>query len=307
MSENGHWPALPPLDAWEDTQATVHMWTQIAGKVRLELAPQISHCWGSTLYVTSRGLTTSAIPFDGGSFTIDFDFISHALSVMTSKGQGGQFALRPMSVAEFYRKLFAVLEHLGIRVRIYKKPVEVIESIPFPDDDKHASYDSEAIHRFWLALVSSASVMERFRSAFMGKVSPVHFFWGAFDLAVTRFSGRRAPRHPGGVPNCPDRVMYDAYSHEVSSAGFWPGTGLGEAAYYSYAYPEPEGFRERMVKPEAAGFDEQLGEFVLPYEAVRSSTDPDMVLLAFLESTYESAADLAAWDRVSLERGRRQE
>jgi hypothetical protein len=296
------WPELPPLESWQDTCTTVHMWTQILGKIRLELAPQISHCWGSALYVTSRGLTTSAIPWGRGSFTIDMDFVDRQLRVTTSGGSGGHFALCPMPVCEFHRRVFSLLESLDIRVRIFPKPVEVVESIPFHEDDRHASYDADAMHRFWLALVASANVMERFRAEFVGKVSPVHFFWGAFDLAVTRFSGRRAPLHPGGVPNCPDRVMHDAYSHEVSSAGFWPGAGLGEAAFYSYAYPEAPGFRDRPVEPDQARFDTTLGEFILPYDAVRRSGNPEATLLSFLRTTYEAAAELARWDRKALER-----
>lgn len=295
------WPALPPLADWQDTFDTLHRWTQIVGKVRLECAPRLNHSWGSTLYVTTRGLTTSPIPHGGCTFAIDFDFVAHALRVSTSEDEERSFALESMSVADFYRKTMDTLSGLGIEVEILARPVEVEEATPFEEDTGHASYDADAAHRFWRALVQADRVLTDFRARFTGKVSPVHFFWGAFDLAVTRFSGRDAPKHPGGVPNCADWVMEEAYSHELASAGFWAGAGLGEPAFYAYAYPEPEGFRARAVEPEAVVYHEDLGEFVLPYEAVRTAPDPDAALLAFLQSTYEAAADLADWDREALE------
>lgn len=300
---NGAWPALPPLAEWQDTCSTLHMWVQIVGKIRLELAPWINHSWGSALYVTTRGLTTSPIPDGARSFAIDFDFIDHALRVTTSDGTERAFPLQPMSVADFHRKTMDAVHALGIEVEIFGRPVEVEEAIRFEDDERHASYDAVVVQRFWCAQVQVARVFNAFRARFIGKSSPVHFFWGAFDLAVTRFSGRTAPKHPGGAPNCADWVMQEAYSHEVASAGFWPGTGgVGEAAFYAYAYPEPEGYRSRIVRPEAAYFLEALGEFVLPYEAVRTAAAPDQALLAFLQDTYEAAADLARWDRAALER-----
>ena len=295
------WPELPPLDDWQDTFETVHLWTQIVGKIRLEHAPWINHSWGSALYVTTRGLTTSPIPYEKQTFAIDLDFTEHALRISTSTGEERAFDLAPMSVATFYRRIMDALSDLGIEVEIYPKPVEIPDSIqPFPEDETHASYDAEAVHRFWRALVQADRVFTAFRARFTGKVSPVHFFWGAFDLAVTRFSGRDAPR-PGGVPNCADWVMEEAYSKELSSAGFWPGAGLGEAAFYSYAYPEPDGYREREIEPEAAYYLDDMGEFGLPYEVVRTADDPDAALLSFLQSTYEAAADLADWDRDALE------
>jgi hypothetical protein len=296
------WPTLPPIEDWQDTFETVHMWTQIVGKIRLEQAPWINHSWGSALYVTTRGLTTSPIPYEKSTFAIDFDFVDPALRIHTSAGQERTFDLEPMSVADFYEKTMRALDDLGIEVEIYPKPVEVPDPIqPFPEDETHASYEADAVHRFWRALVQADRVFKDFRARFIGKVSPVHFFWGAFDLAVTRFSGRDAPRHPGGVPNCADWVMEEAYSKELSSAGFWPGTGLGEAAFYSYAYPEPDGYREYDVQPEAAYYLDEMGEYVLPYEAVRTADDPAATLLAFLQSTYEAAADRADWDRDALE------
>ncbi len=297
-----HWSRLPPLEDWQDTYATVHMWTQIIGKIRLEFAPDINHCWGSTLYVTTRGLTTSPIPYGIFTFAIEFDFIAHALRISTSQGTGQSFALQPMPVADFYRKVMEALGELGITVGIFTRRVEVKVAIPFEQDTQHASYDADAVHRFWQALVSAGRVFTDFRARFTGKASPVHFFWGSFDLAVTRFSGRTAPRHPGGVPNLADRVVQEAYSHEVSSAGFWPGTGLGEAAFYSYAYPAPAGFDKYPVQPKEAYFHTGLGEFILPYEAVRTAQDPTQALLRFLQTTYDAAATLADWDRAALER-----
>ncbi len=296
------WPELPPLAAWQDTCATLHLWTQVVGKVRLALGPRINHWWGVALYVTPRGLTTSAMPYAAGTVEIEFDFARHTLRVETSEGGTQAFALEAMPVADFYRKTMAALRALGVEADVWPVPVEMEDVIPFEDDTEHASYDPEAVHAFWRALVQADRVFTDFRARFVGKSSPSHFFWGAFDLAVTRFSGRTAPPHPGGYPNVADWVMEEAYSHEVASAGFWPGTGLGEAAFYAYAYPQPDGFAEREVEPEAAYFHDDLGEFVLPYEAVRTAADPDATLLAFLQSTYEAAADLAAWDRPALER-----
>ena len=296
------WPTLAPLAEWEDTCTTVHMWTQIVGKIRMQRAPRINHWWGSTLYLTSQGLTTSPIADGNRTFTIDFDFVSHELSVMTSENEQRAFKLEAMSVASFYRQLIDALREINIDVHILGRPVEVAEAIPFAEDLQHASYDAERVHQFWCGLVQADRVFKNFRARFLGKSSPVHFFWGAFDLAVTRFSGRTAPQHPGGVPNTADWVMHEAYSHELSSAGFWPGTGLGEAAFYSYAYPSPPGFSRYRIKPDEAYFHEQLGEFILPYEAVRSAPEPDEMLTSFLESTYEAAAVLANWDRNALER-----
>lgn len=295
------WPELPPLEDWQDTFDTLHMWVQIVGKVRLECGPWLNHSWGSALYVTTRGLTTSPVPHRGRTFAIDFDFVSHALRVTTSEGEERSFALEPMAVADFYRKTMDALDSLGIEVEIFSRPVEVETATPFEEDTEHASYDADPVHRFWRALVQADRVMTDFRSRFIGKVSPVHFFWGAFDLAVTRFSGRDAPTHPGGAPNCADWVMEEAYSRELASVGFWPGAGLGEAAFYAYAYPQPDGFKDRPVQPDAAYFHDDLGEFILPYEAVQKAPDPDAALLAFLQSTYEAAADLASWDRAALE------
>ena len=296
------WPVLPPLEDWQATLDTVHRWTQIIGKIRLEQGPWINHSWGSALYVTPRGLTTSPIPYEARTFSIDLDFTSHTFRLTSSTGDERRFALRPMSVATFYEQTMGALADLGLGVEIYPRPVEIPDPIqPFPEDDQHASYDAEAMQRFWRALVQADRVFKAFRARFLGKVSPVHFFWGAFDLAVTRFSGRDAPPHPGGVPNCADWVMEEAYSQELSSAGFWPGTGLGEAAFYSYAYPEPEGYRDADVTPEAAYYLGDLGEYVLPYEAVRSAAQPDDVLLSFLQATYVAAAEHANWDRDDLE------
>lgn len=292
------WPVLPALNDWQDTCITVHMWSQIVGKIRLALAPAVNHSWGSTLYVTTRGLTTSPIPYGNRTFAIDFDFCAHVLRITTSEAQERFFPLAPMSVASFYGKLFDSLGKLNIEVKILARPVEVETATPFAKDEQHASYDPDAIHRYWCALVQVSRVFSSFRAGFIGKVSPVHFFWGAFDLAVTRFSGRTAPKHPGGAPNCADWVMEEAYSHELSSAGFWPGTGLGEAAFYAYAYPAPEGFKKYPVLPGAAYFHDGLGEFVLPYEAVRVSQSPDESLLGFLQSTYEAAAELSAWRKL---------
>jgi hypothetical protein len=278
------------------------MWTQIVGKVRLVQTPWINHSWHVTLYVTARGLTTSAIPCAGTVFQIDFDFVEHELRISSGDGRTGGFRLEPQSVATFHARLFEALAKLGLHVKIYGRPNEVAEAIPFAQDETHRSYDADYANRFWRILVHSARVMTAFRARFIGKCSPVHFFWGAPDLAVTRFSGRAAPEHPGGVPNLPDWVAREAYSHEVSSCGFWPGGGpLPHPAFYAYAYPEPAGFADVSVKPGAAYYNTDLREFVLPYDAVRLSDAPDETLLDFLQSTYEAAADLGSWDRSALE------
>jgi hypothetical protein len=295
------WPDLP-TSAWRDTYETLQLWTQIVGKIRLSRTPWLNHSWHVTLYVTARGLTTSPIPDDAGTFQIDFDFIDHVLRISTSGGAKREFALTGQSVASFYAAVMAALAELGIHVAIDEMPNELPDPIRFSQDDRHASYDPDAVRRFFQILVNADRVFKKFRTGFLGKASPVHFFWGSFDLAVTRFSGRRAPRHPGGVPHLPDDVTCEAYSHEVSSAGFWPGSGaIDYPAFYSYAYPEPPGFRATRVRPEAAFFSEALGEFILPYDAVRLSAQPDQALLDFLQSTYEAAANAAKWDRDALE------
>jgi hypothetical protein len=295
------WPALP-YAAWADTYATLHLWTQIVGKIRLVQTPWVNHSWHVTLYVTPRGLTTSPIPYDGRAFRIDFDFIDHALVMQTSDGAERRLALQPRSVADFHDAVMAALAEVGIRVRIHGRPNEVPNPIPFRDDCEHAAYDAVYTQRFWRVLLQADRVFKQFRTRFLGKVSPVHFFWGSFDHAVTRFSGRKAPPHPGGIPNLPDAVTREAYSHEVSSAGFWPGGGAVDyPAFYSYAYPAPAGFATTPVRPDAAFFHEQLGEFILPYDAVRNAPAPDALLLDFLQSTYEAAANGASWDRVALE------
>ncbi|NBC26609.1 MAG: hypothetical protein GVY08_07105 [Bacteroidetes bacterium] len=298
---NNSWPELPSMNEWADTQSTVHMWTQIVGKVRLELSPWVNHSWGSVLYVSPVGLTTSAIPYEGSTFDIEFDFVKHRLIIRSSGKESNSFELKPMTVAEFYEKIMADLHELGIKVSILARPVEVEEAIPFTDDTKHNSYDADAIHRYWRALVQIDRVFSEFRSGFVGKSSPSHFFWGAFDLAVTRFSGRPAPKHPGGAPNCADWVMEEAYSRELSSAGFWPGTGVGEPAFYSYAYPEPNGYRDFSVKPKEAYYHTELGEYLLLYHDVQSSSHPDATLMEFLQSTYEAAATNGDWNRDALE------
>ena len=277
------------------------MWTQIVGKIRLRYSAPINHGWHSTLYVTSRGLTTTPIPWGPRTFQIDFDLIDHALVVYTSDGRIARMALQPKTVAAFYRELMDALRGLGVDVRIYAKPNEVPEPIPFEQDEIHRAYDADAVNRFWRVLVQSDRVFKRFRSRFIGKCSPVHLFWGALDLAVTRFSGRKAPEHPGGIPNLPDRVTREAYSHEVSSGGFWAGIGIGYPAYYAYAYPEPAGFSQARVAPSQAFYSQDFKEFILPYDAVRTASDPDSVLLEFLQSTYVAVAELAKWDRAALE------
>ena len=295
------WPELSTA-AWRETYATLHLWTQIVGKIRLARAPWLNHSWHVALYVTTSGLTTSPIPDRTRTFQIDFDFINHQLKISTSDGAARQLGLAGHSVASFFAAVMNTLAELDIDVAIDDMPNELPDPIRFSGDEKHASYDPEAVGRFLQILVNADRVFKQFRTGFLGKASPVHFFWGSFDLAVTRFSGRRAPRHPGGVPHLSDAVACEAYSHEESSAGFWPGSGaIDYPAFCSYAYPEPEGFRSRRVQPEAAFFHEALGEFILPYDAVRNATDPDQTLLAFLQSTYEAAAVTAKWDRDALE------
>ena len=287
------WPAVP-LDQWQPTRDTVHLWTQIVGKTRLALGPPVNHWWGCTLYVTARGLTTSLMPYSGGGAEIEFDFTGHELTIATTAGAIRRIKLEPRTVAGFYAEYRSQLADLGIDAAIITMPNEIPGAIPFDADTVHADYDAEAMHRFWLSLVSAHRVMSRFRGGFRGKASPVHFFWGAFDLAATRFSGRPAPRHPGGIPNCPDWVMHEAYSDEVSSCGYWPG-GAAEGVFYSYAYPVPDGFSEQPVTPDAAYYDHQLGEFVLPYAAVRAASDPDHYLLGFLDTTFQAAYRTAGW------------
>jgi hypothetical protein len=295
------WPELP-YPAWRDTCATLQLWTQIVGKIRLARTPWLNHSWHVTLYVTARGLTTSPIPDGPRSFQIDFDFIDHVLRIATSDGEQRLVPLVPQPVAAFYAAVMAALAGLGIDIDIDDMPNELPDPIRFGDDHVHASYDADAAHRFWQVLRQVDRVFAKFRTGFLGKSSPVHFFWGSFDLAVTRFSGRRAPLHPGGVPHLSDSVAQEAYSHEVSSAGFWPGGGgIDYPAFYSYAYPAPDGFRSSPVRPDAAFFSEALGEFILPYDTVRTSADPDKTLLDFLQSTYEAAANSAKWDRAALE------
>jgi hypothetical protein len=295
------WPILPFAE-WADTCATLQLWMQIVGKIRLALAPLVNHWWQVPFYVTARGLTTSPIPYGTRSFQIDFDFIEHQLVIRSDDGRIAQLALAPRPVADFYRDVMARLAALDISVKFWTMPVEIQDAIPFEQDRVHGSYDPEAARRFWRILVQCDRVFNAFRARFIGKVSPVHFFWGSFDLAVTRFSGRRAPDHPGTAPNVANWVMREAYSHEVSSCGFWPGGAGAEPMFYSYAYPQPAGFADAVVRPAGALWHQDLGEFVLPYETVRQAKAPDECLLEFLESTYSAAADLAQWDRAALER-----
>jgi hypothetical protein len=293
------WPDL--AGDWSETRDTMHMWLQIMGKVRMALTPLTNQWWNVTLYVSARGLTTSLMPAGDRGIEIEFDFIEHVLELRTTDGQSRHLTLETQPVSEFYRSTMRALAELGVEVHVLARPSEIVDAIPFLDDDVHRSYDRDAVHRYWLALVQVDRVLSAFRSRFTGKASPVHLFWGGFDLCTTRFSGRTAPRHRGGVPNCPDWVQVLAYSHEVSSAGFWPGAGEQQAMFYAYAYPEPPGFGEYAVAPAGASYDKQLGEFLLPYADVRDAADPDATLLAFLQSTYEAAANLAGWDRNALE------
>jgi hypothetical protein len=301
MTATNLWPELP-LAEWKDTYDTLHMWTQIVGKIRLTLTPLVNHWWNTALYVTPHGLTTSAMSYKGRLFQINFDFIAHLLLIEVDDGSMKTIPLRPHSVAEFYQEMLAALGSLGMPLTIWTTPVEVPDRTPFERDHKHAAYDPEYAQRFWRILAQTSRVFAEFRSRFIGKASPVHFFWGAFDLAVTRFSGRQAPSHPG-VQNCPRFVMVEAYSHEVSSCGFWPGGGpVNEPVFYAYAYPEPQGFKDHTILPAEAFYHNGMSEFVLPYEVVRTATSPDHVLMSFLQSSYEAAATCAKWDRHTLER-----
>jgi hypothetical protein len=299
--ESNQWPSLPFAE-WKDTAATLHMWTQIVGKVRLMLSPWTNHSWHVTLYVTSRGLTTSPIPYGSQSFEIQFDFIDHQLLLDKSDGARRTIELKPQSVAQFYRNLMKTLSDLELPVTIHTTPNEIENAIPFDRDEEHGSYDRDYANRFWRVLVQSDRVFKKFRSRFCGKCSPVHFFWGSFDLAVTRFSGRPAPPHPGGVPHLPDAITREAYSQEVSSLGFWPGNAAAPTPiFYSYAYPEPPGFAEANIQPGAAFYETKLHEFILPYDAVRIAGNPDQFLLDFAQSTYDAASTLGKWDRDALQ------
>jgi hypothetical protein len=302
-SDHPTWPALP-LDAWADTCTTLHLWTQIVGKIRLAHAPMVNHWWQVPLYVTARGLTTSLMPYDLRSFQIDFDFCAQELVFRSSDGAVDTMPLAPRSVADFYAEVIDRLRALGLETHIWTMPVEFADAIPFDQDTRHAAYDADYAHRFWRVLVQVDRLLSVFRSRFMGKVSPVHFFWGSFDMAVTRFSGRAAPKLTGESANLGAWVMQEAYSHEVSSCGFWPGNGgFGRAAFYAYAYPEPDGFGTAQIAPAAAYYDQELGQFILPYDAVRVAAAPDDAVLDFLQATYAAAADLGHWDRAALERG----
>jgi hypothetical protein len=294
------WPELP-WSAWGDTCTTLQMWMQIVGKIRLELMPHLNHCWGVTLYPSARGLTTSAMPYGRLMLDIHFDFVDHMLRIEASNGGRRSVPLTPITVAEFYRRVMGALDDLGTPVRIRPTPCEVADPIPLDQDETHRSYDPDYANRFWCLLLQTTRVMTEFRARFRGKVSPIHLFWGAMDLACTRFSGRTAPEH-ASMPGLPDRVVRDAYSHEVSSAGFWPGAPGMDAMFYSYAYPEPPGYRDYKVAPAAAGFNDAFGEFVLPYEAMRTAADPDATLMSFLQSTYAAAAECGKWDRAALEK-----
>jgi hypothetical protein len=298
------WPALP-YESWKDTYATLHRWMQIVGKTRLGFEPMLNHWWQVPLYVSARGLTTSAMPCGAARLVeIEFDFIAQELAIRTSDGARSALPLAPRSVADFYAEYQQALRGLGVEDHVWPVPVELPDALPFAEDHEHASYDGAMARRFWQALIPVDRIFKKFRGRFLGKSSPVHFFWGGFDLAVTRFSGRPAPPHPGGAPNVGDWVMREAYSHEVSSAGFWPGNdAYPQAAFYSYAYPTPPGFADAPLRPAGALFSKEMGEFLLPYEAVRTAADPEAALLDFLQSTYEAAAEHAGWDRAGLERG----
>ncbi|WP_444903335.1 DUF5996 family protein [Microbulbifer sp. CnH-101-E] len=301
-SKNSDWPELHFQD-WSDTVATLHLWTQIIGKIRLVQTPWTNHSWHVPFYISARGLNTSLIPYDGRAFSIEFDLLEHQLSILVSDGGRRIIPLTPMCVADFYMAVINVMRDLGLSVEIYTTPSEIANGIPFEEDRNHCHYDSRFATRFSQALVQIDRVFKEFRSRFIGKCSPVHFFWGSFDLAVTRFSGREAPLHPGGVPNFPDWAAQEAYSHEVSSAGFWPGGGgYKDAAFYSYTYPASDKFSGQEVSPDSAFYSKELSEFILPYGEVRKSTAPDETLLAFLQSTYEAAASTGGWDRSALEK-----
>ena len=301
-SSSADWPELP-FGEWYDTAGTLHMWTQIVGKIRLSQTPWTNHSWHVPLYVTARGLGTSLIPYGARAFEMNFDFLEHQLSIETTDGARRRINLMPRSVSDFYAEVMDSLRALDLDVSINTTPSELPDGIPFEQDNIHSHYEGEYVSRFWRALVQIDRVFKEFRSRFIGKCSPVHFFWGSFDLAVTRFSGREAPPHPGGVPNFPDWIAREAYSHEVSSAGFWPGGGgIDYAAFYSYAYPAPEDFSNTEIAPSGASWSNELGEFLLPYDEVRTATSPDDALLEFLQSTYAAAAECGNWDRSALER-----
>jgi hypothetical protein len=296
------WPSLP-LEEWKDTQTTLHRWVQMIGKTRLALAPPLNHCWNVTLYLTARGLTTSPMPYGSRTVEVDLDFLDHNLLVRTSDGATGSLPLAPRTVADFHRQYTALLQSLDLQVKIWPVPSEMEDALPFTEDREHRSYDPDTAQRCWRILSQTDQVLQQFRGRFLGKCSPVHFFWGAFDLACTRFSGRPAPLHPGGVPHLPDRIVQEAYSHECISAGWWPGGGpVPEPVFYSYSYPEPAGYATAKVEPAAAYYNADLREFVLPYEAVRTADRPDETLLQFLQTTYDAGADLGGWDRQALER-----
>ena len=296
------WPDLP-MQQWAPTYATLHMWAQIVGKTRLALAPVENHSWQVALYLTTRGLTTSPMPAGAGAVSVDFDFVSHRLVICSSAGAEWSMPLAPKSVADFYQEYLHGLRRFGLEPKIYPRPVEIPVAIPFAEDVQHCHYEPDTAHACWQILLRTAGVLKSWRSHFLGKQSPVHFFWGSFDLAATRFSGRAAPRHPGGAPNCPDRVMVDAYSHECASCGFWPGDGLSAPpVFYAYAYPEPPGYSVEAVAPTVAGYDHAAREFLLPYEKLRTLDDPDAVLFDFFRTTYMAAATRGAWDRAALER-----
>jgi hypothetical protein len=301
VSETNEWPAIPLAD-WQDTRDTLQLWLQIIGKVRMTNTPLINHWWNVPLYVTARGFTTSLIRHpDGEGFQIDLDLHEHALDITAVSGSRRSMPLRARPVSTFYTEFMSQLDALGLATPVWSMPVEIPDAIPFTDDQKHTSYDPEQAQRFWLALTRMLPVLEQFRSGFIGKASPVHLFWGGLDLATTRFSGRTAPPHPGGAPNCGPHVMLEAYSHELSSCGYWP-DGASEGLFYSYAYPTPPGYADTPVQPSEAAWSDELGEFVLPYEVVRTARDPDEMLTTFLHSTYEAAATTANWDRKRLER-----
>ena len=297
---SGAWPSLE-YSEWGDTAQTLHLWTQIVGKVRLALSPWLNHSWHVTLYPSARGFTTGPMFLEDKTLELELDFVHHRLAMTTSTGDDRTIELRPMSVAAFYREVMKELASLGVEPDFYPVPNEVADPIPFADDETHASYDADQAHSFFVAMYSAARVMNDFRARYLGKCSAVRFFWGSFDLAVTRFSGRAAPPHPGGIPGLPDWITREAYSHEVSSAGFWPGNADVPPIFYSYAYPTPDTFSERPVLPEVATFNTELGEFVLPYDSVREADAPDEALMSFLQSTYDAAASSGDWDRETLE------
>lgn len=301
MHMANEWPSLP-YEEWKDTYATLHLFTQIVGKVKLMLMPWTNHSWHAALYLTARGLSTGPIPYGMRTLEIAFDFIDHQLRIQTADGETRSLPLHPQPVAAFYREVLGTLGQLGLPVKIFPMPSEIPDAIRCDEDTVHASYDADYANRCWHAMLNAYRVLVRFRARYLGKCSPVHVFWGSFDLAVTRFSGRRAPPHPGGVPNLPDRVAREAYSHEVCSVGFWPGgPALATPVFYAYAYPEPPGFASTPIRPEGAYYHAQLHEFVLPYELVRNAQSPDDMLMDFCQSTYVAAADLGKWNRAELE------